>query len=172
MLWSFRKLPPSELPATRTRVNSGKNAPPRTSTSEVAGVSTMISYVLWHVLMITRSSGVRPSTRTPSDHECSAHVSRSALAATTLRRRGVVSIVEPISVIVSRVAPVSSAGRPNGCLWIRNCLSRRHPLVGAELARPLSTFGRCDALVPQPARAGRHIRGCRGNFFTAARQQA
>ncbi|PYQ79683.1 MAG: hypothetical protein DMG01_08100 [Acidobacteria bacterium] len=56
MLRSFRKLPPSVAPATRALVNSGKNSPPRTSTSPEAGDDTMISYRLLRVRTKTRSS--------------------------------------------------------------------------------------------------------------------
>ncbi len=63
---SFRKLPPSELPATRRRANEGKNAPPRTATSAVPGVTTTISYVLFRVRTISRSSGSRSPMRVPS----------------------------------------------------------------------------------------------------------
>src|SRR5436305_996318 len=64
-LRSFRKLPPSELPARRACVNTGKNAPPRTSTCAVSGESRTISYVLFSVLTIRHSSASRSSTCTP-----------------------------------------------------------------------------------------------------------
>src|SRR5262245_56483095 len=54
---SFRKLPPSDAPARRAGVNSGKNDPPRTSTSADPVSVATISYVLCRVRTIRRSRG-------------------------------------------------------------------------------------------------------------------